>query len=357
MHVEYAPAADTWFNSCPTGWNGKYGCPTDDEHSEELALRAWDYGPRVFRSALRFDLSTLAPGVRIASATMRIHWYAGHWATPTIQKTVDVHAVTTPWVEGNSNWRYRDDPVEWDSVESWDHWTPYFSGPAGAAGGGGDYSSVVVASDVLEWVADGSEAAWLSFPGEWLEFDVTEQVQAWVGGEEAYGLLLKLRSEPDGGGSTVYQFYSKDCTMEGVGCFENEKPYLEVTFYDCNANSIPDECEIECGSTGGMCDVPGCGENPDCNANRIPDDCEQIDGPDFGGSGGVGLTDYRGFAECMGGPEGPPVPPLAACDSMCLGAFDGDYDGDVDLRDFVAFETALGAGPAECEWTLIAPCR
>ena len=43
--------------------------------------------------------------------------------------------------------------------------------------------------------------------------------------------------------------------------------------YDCNINSIPDECDIECGTQGGPCDLTGCGQG-DCNVNGIPDECD-----------------------------------------------------------------------------------
>ena len=42
---------------------------------------------------------------------------------------------------------------------------------------------------------------------------------------------------------------------------------------DCNGNGIPDECDIDCGPSGGPCDVPGCGESEDCNSDGIPDEC------------------------------------------------------------------------------------
>ncbi len=45
---------------------------------------------------------------------------------------------------------------------------------------------------------------------------------------------------------------------------------------DCNANSIPDACDIACGAPGGPCDVPGCGTKSDCNSNGVPDDCELV---------------------------------------------------------------------------------
>ncbi|MCG8405781.1 MAG: trypsin-like serine protease [Phycisphaerales bacterium] len=43
---------------------------------------------------------------------------------------------------------------------------------------------------------------------------------------------------------------------------------------DCNSNSIPDICDLDCGPAAGPCDVPGCGQSLDCNENDIPDDCE-----------------------------------------------------------------------------------
>ena len=43
---------------------------------------------------------------------------------------------------------------------------------------------------------------------------------------------------------------------------------------DCNQNGIPDLCDIDCGSSGDFCDLPGCGQASDCNGNSIPDECE-----------------------------------------------------------------------------------
>ena len=42
---------------------------------------------------------------------------------------------------------------------------------------------------------------------------------------------------------------------------------------DCNANDIPDLCDIDCGLPG--CDeYPDCGQAVDCNGNQTPDECE-----------------------------------------------------------------------------------
>ncbi|MHC4444910.1 MAG: hypothetical protein ACYTBZ_10350 [Planctomycetota bacterium] len=45
---------------------------------------------------------------------------------------------------------------------------------------------------------------------------------------------------------------------------------------DCNGNGIADACDIDCGPSGGACDVPGCGASPDCNSNGVPDECDLL---------------------------------------------------------------------------------
>jgi hypothetical protein len=47
---------------------------------------------------------------------------------------------------------------------------------------------------------------------------------------------------------------------------------------DCNTNGIEDACDLDCGTTGGPCDVPGCGLSVDCNSNAVPDECDLSDG-------------------------------------------------------------------------------
>ena len=43
---------------------------------------------------------------------------------------------------------------------------------------------------------------------------------------------------------------------------------------DCNDNGLPDECDLDCGPSGGPCDLVGCGQSEDCNTNGVPDECE-----------------------------------------------------------------------------------
>ena len=42
---------------------------------------------------------------------------------------------------------------------------------------------------------------------------------------------------------------------------------------DCNDNGIPDECDLDCGTTDGPCDIDGCGQSQDNNGDGIPDEC------------------------------------------------------------------------------------
>jgi len=43
---------------------------------------------------------------------------------------------------------------------------------------------------------------------------------------------------------------------------------------DCNGNGILDQCDLNCASPCGGCNVPGCGRSSDCNSNGVPDECE-----------------------------------------------------------------------------------
>ncbi len=47
---------------------------------------------------------------------------------------------------------------------------------------------------------------------------------------------------------------------------------------DCNGNGILDQCDLNCASPCGGCDVPGCGGSSDCNSNGVPDECDIASG-------------------------------------------------------------------------------
>ncbi len=127
---------------------------------------------------------------------------------------------------------------------------------------------------------------------------------------------------------------------------------LAVQPADCNSNGVPDTCDIDCGPSGGPCDVDSCGLIEDCqtngipddcdiaygisldaNGNGIPDECERLPG-DYDDDGDVDLDDYAEFPNCLTGAQNGPYDP--GCE-----VFDFDADQDVDLADFMAFQEAL----------------
>ena len=90
------------------------------------------------------------------------------------------------------------------------------------------------------------------------------------------------------GSAYVYrsQFvYSEDCNANGV---PDECDIEDGTSNDVNGNGIPDECEVDCNGNG----VPDHwdikkGTSEDCNTNGIPDECDIDDGTstDWNGNG------------------------------------------------------------------------
>lgn len=77
-----------------------------------------------------------------------------------------------------------------------------------------------------------------------------------------------------------YCIYDGDGAELGCDGMDGTAPVgIAVTGHctlDCNANGIPDECDINCGAPGGPCDVPGCGQSSDFNGNGIPDECDGL---------------------------------------------------------------------------------
>ena len=161
---------------------------------------------------------------------------------------------------------------------------------------------------------------------------------------------------------------------------------------DCNGNTIPDWCDLDCGPTGGFCDVTDCGLSQDCNFNGVPDECEpnedcngnsvqdicdigagtsedcnenwvpddcdiasdtsedvndngipdecDVVPADFDQDGDVDLSDFATFALCYGG-AGMTTPP-PSCDPGDFDKTDLDDDNDVDLSDFATFAMYYG---------------
>ncbi len=70
---------------------------------------------------------------------------------------------------------------------------------------------------------------------------------------------------------------SATCAVEsGYGCVR-EPSYCGV---DCTENGIPDECDLDCGTTGSPCDVVGCALGSDADGDGVPDECDTCPGYD-----------------------------------------------------------------------------
>jgi len=115
---------------------------------------------------------------------------------------------------------------------------------------------------------------------------------------------------------------------------------------DCNGNAIPDECETnDCNANGipDDCDITA-GLEDDCNANVIPDSCEIAVDPGLDCNDN-GLIDTCGEADCNGNGlpddcEQPACPGVLAGDMDCSGA--------ADLADLPEFIDYLLTGFPSC---------
>lgn len=171
---------------------------------------------------------------------------------------------------------------------------------------------------------------WVSSP-----FDKDENGNA-LRWSTLYNFRFDINAEPVP--STLILGLFKPGPSSEIG-FLSTGPKLEVI--NCNANrgnTLPDSCDLDCGPTGGECDLPGCGKSFDCNGNDIPDECE-LD------CNRNGLADSCDIRDCMPGelwcadclPNGVPDGCESDCDDdgipdPCDGS-DMDEDGVIDCDD------------------------
>lgn len=133
--------------------------------------------------------------------------------------------------------------------------------------------------------------------------------------------------------------------------------FMPGSTQDCNVNFVPDACDI---ASGYSLDINADGRPDECGACCRAGACVQLEQTaceatdwgeylgdqttcgqgcqncligDWDCNGNVNLVDYASLPDCMYGPERSPnpIPPTTSQD--CLGAFDFDEDGDVDLYD------------------------
>ena len=110
-----------------------------------------------------------------------------------------------------------------------------------------------------------------------------------------------------------------DCEGEGR-CAELPNLCLYVGDAACGCNDVTYDNACYAAGAGTNVDYPG-----ECSAEPMPGDCD--------GDDDVDLQDFLHFQTCFTGPGGGPLGPECEC-------VDFDDDDDVDLLDFLAFQTA-----------------
>jgi hypothetical protein len=134
----------------------------------------------------------------------------------------------------------------------------------------------------------------------------------------------------------AYEFGGEDCNNNGI--LDAEETAQGGT-PDCNANSIPDECEPDCNANlqADLCDIEE-GTSDDCNGNSNPDECDT----DCHGNGHPDDCDIaEGTSEdcnVNGVPD--------ECDPDCN---NNDLPDDCDIADGTSEDCNLNLVPDECE--------
>jgi len=165
--------------------------PTDDAMIDEYAPN-WNTGDKTYMTirntgngpweksgVLRFDISSIPPGTPIPSATLNLYYYSWGDNYPG-GRPLRCRRITSDWDE---------DSVTWNTRPTW-------------------------ASEITDQVNE---------PGsyQWMEWDVTDDVQAFVNGDEVdFGWVI--RDETYWGGANIPRtsFHSKE--------YNELIPYLEV---------------------------------------------------------------------------------------------------------------------------------
>ena len=105
----------------------------------------------------------------------------------------------------------------------------------------------------------------------------------------------------------------------------------------CNTNGtcVDNVIELECVENGTWTAGMVCA-GEDCNINGIDDACEPCG--DNNGDGYTDLVDLATLVSCLTGPGG-----TASAECLCM--LDADDDGDLDLRDYAAFQLCFSPRP------------
>lgn len=134
-------------------------------------LSTYNFPGNVQRTAMKFDLSSLASSTTIASAKLRLFGQTFNGGQET--QTVDIFRINRDWVENQTTWNNA------DSVTPWANAGGDFVGTGGGQGVN-PYSTTAISGNIT---------------GEWHEFDVTSLVAEWVAGTQANQGMMLVGSE------------------------------------------------------------------------------------------------------------------------------------------------------------------
>jgi hypothetical protein len=147
---------------------------------------------RANRTVMRFDLVGFAPGCAIASARLRLYYFAdGDVGWGGVSPTLEVHRVTAPWA-ATANWMQRETGVPWNSP-------------------GGDFDAVVAASAT---VTGGSYG--------WIEWEITPLVKTWCQSSVGNNGLILLEGNDAQGNQGRKRFFSREAADASL------RPRLEI---------------------------------------------------------------------------------------------------------------------------------
>jgi hypothetical protein len=125
------------------------------------------------RALVRFDLSSIPSGSTVNVAHLSLYYYQ-YWHNDPANRVLDAYRVTKDWAETQATWNI------YKTGNSW-------------ATAGGDYTT-----------EGGSSSTVPSGTGQWMVWDVTAIVKAWIeGGQPNYGFIIRDASE-DGGDFYAY---------------------------------------------------------------------------------------------------------------------------------------------------------
>lgn len=137
---------------------------TSYSESSQLVIQTRPGINRIFRGLLYFDISDIATGSEIDSAVLRLY---ASWESEYITNNFNVSRLTQEWTESEATWS---------------------GGTSSSSWYGGAYTTDGTATVQIDSAAGDPD-----YPNhnEWIEWDITEIVKAWVeSGEENYGLIL-----------------------------------------------------------------------------------------------------------------------------------------------------------------------